>query len=121
MRHPWSPTIIKQDRCIKIEESKKTISNFKKLDPHPGILADLMIHLLTSAIDTARIWGYVESSFADSLGSNYKATIEHLAKHDLLSLYQRAMKELAHDVDSFGYDVGFEVFDLYEEHYGERP
>lgn len=56
------------------------MSNFKKLDPHPGILADLMIHLLTSAIDTARIWGYVESAFADSLGSNYNATIEHLAK-----------------------------------------
>ena len=42
-------------------------------------------------------------------------------KQGLLDEYKRAMTELAHDVDSFGYGVGFGVYDLYEKHYGVRP
>ena len=80
-----------------------------------------MIYMLTSAVETAGIWGNVEESFANSLGNNYKAIIEFLAKQGLLDEYKRAMTELAHDVDSFGYGVGFGVYDLYEKHYGVRP
>ncbi len=108
-------------RRLTFGKSKKAISNLKKLDPHPGILADVMIYMLTSAVETAGIWGNVEESFANSLGNNYKAIIEFLAKQGLLDEYKRAMTELAHDVDSFGYGVGFGVYDLYEKHYGVRP
>lgn len=108
-------------RRLTFSKSKKAISNFKKLDPHPKMLAEAMIYMLESAVDTAAIWGNVEESFAITAANNYMATLRHIDKYGLLADYKSVMSRLARRIDMFGYGVGFQVYDFYDELYDEDP
>lgn len=108
-------------RRLKFTKSKQAIARFKSLVPNPELLIDVLIYLLERAIGTAKIWGNVEPSFARSLGSNYRTTLELIAKHNLLDGYRDIMGRLVRDIDYFGYGEGIWLSDLYEMHCGRRP
>lgn len=102
-------------RRLKFTKCKNAISYFKKLDPVPEMIAELMVYMVEKATRTASIWGNAEPSFIDSLASNYNSAGRFLVANNLQEKYSKRMDMLYHEIDNFGYGAYMLMSDVHNQ------
>ena len=73
---------------------KKAISDFKRFDPSPELVAELLIFLVEQISDYAKLYGVTDISFYDSIESNYLTALVFINDNDLLDKFKSRAKKI---------------------------
>ncbi|MFA7057264.1 MAG: DUF6155 family protein [Candidatus Cloacimonadales bacterium] len=95
----------KRGMRIKLKEGQKAITDFKKLNPSPELLADLMFFYVEMGIKTTNEFGDMGENFYLGMESFYETALIFLNKNDLLEKFLERSRKLTNKVhdDSYGF------------------
>jgi len=103
----------------KFSVAKKSISDFKSLQPSPGALADVMLYLPESACELTYCYGDYSEQFYDSAFKNYKAALAFISKHNLLDDFKSRAEQCVEWASVCGYGFADDIADVFYEFYQE--
>ena len=95
---------------------KQAIRNFRALDPHPELLADVLLYLPECAALCADTYGDLWGAFYDSAHSNFVVAMKYIAKHHLQPQFQSRIEKLLHHTKNSGYGFPDMMFAAYHEY-----
>lgn len=90
----------------KLSVAKRAISDFKNLQPSPE-----------SACELTYLYGDFSEQFYDSTYNNYKAALDFLAKHDLLTDFKIRTEQCVTWASNCGYGFADAIADAFYEYY----
>jgi len=97
---------------------RKAIRDFRALDPHPELVADVLLYLPEQAAEFADTYGDLWEAFYDSAYSNFVAAMKYIQAHGLQPAFQSRIEQLLHHTESSGYAFPDMMHDAYYE-YGD--
>lgn len=101
----------------KFSVAKRAISDFKKLQPSPEYLADVMLYLPESACELTALFGDYSETFYNSAYNNYKAALMFMDKHNLLDHFRDRTEQCVKWSKHCGYDFADDMRDAFDEFY----
>ncbi len=103
----------------KFSVAKKAIAEFKSLQPSPEALADIMLYLVESACELTYCYGDYSEQFYNSAYNNYKATLEFMAKHNLLNEFKLRAEQCVKWASVCGYGFADDIASIFYDYYIE--
>lgn len=94
---------------------KKAISDYKKLKPSAGAMAELMLCLVENACRFTADYGDMWDAYYESLTSNFAVLLKHVDKAGLFEEYRSRLEKCAVLVEDCGWGVGDEMWDMFYE------
>jgi hypothetical protein len=74
----------KRGMRLKLKQGKQAITDFKKLNPSPELLADLMLFFIETAAKFTYEYGDIGEDFYTSIETSYENTLIFMNKNNLL-------------------------------------
>jgi hypothetical protein len=93
--------------------AKRTISDFRGLQPSPEALADVMLYLPESACKLTYHYGNFSEQFYNSTYNNYNATLAFMQKHNIFDEFKLRAEQCVRWASPCGYDFADEIADQY--------
>ena len=88
---------------FRLKDGKQAISDFKKLDPSPALVADLQLFYVETGIRYTNDFGDIEESFYTSLENTYHAALTLMKKEKLLPKFADRAAKAVHDTSGIGW------------------
>lgn len=101
----------------KFSVAKKAISDFKKLEPSPEYMADVMLYLPESACELTSLYGDYSGPFYNSAYNNYRAALVFMEKNGLLDHFRDRTEQCVKWSKHCGYDFADDMRDAFNEFY----
>lgn len=101
----------------KFSVAKKAISDFKKLQPSPESLADVMLYLPESACELTALYGDYSGPFYNAAYNNYRAALVFIKENDLLDDFEVRSEQCVKWSQHCGYDFADDMRDAFDEFY----
>lgn len=95
---------------------RKAIRDFRALDPHPELLADVLLYLPEKAAEFSDTWGDLWEAFYDSAYNNFVVAMKYIQAHDLQPLFQSRIERLLYHTTNAGYAFPDIMHDAYYEY-----
>ena len=94
---------------------KKAISDYKKLKPSAGAVAELMLCLVDNACRFTAEYGDMWESYYDSVISNFGALLKHIDKAGLFDVYRARLEQCVETVRDCGWGLYDDMGDMFYE------
>ena len=94
---------------------KKAISDYKKLKPSAGAVAELMLCLVENACRFTADYGDMWESYYDSVISNFSALLKHIEKSGLFEVYRARLEQCVETVCDCGWGLYDDMGDMFYE------
>lgn len=94
---------------------KKAISDYKKLKPSAGAVAELMLCLVENAYRFTADYGDMWESYYDSVISNFGALLKHIDKTGLFDVYRARLEQCVEIVCDCGWGLYDDMGDMFYE------
>lgn len=104
------------DGKMRFSVCRKAVSEFKKLDPMPEFVADLMLYIPECASEIADQFGDMWEQFYDAAENNFKAAMIYISDHNLQSLFQKRIDLILKNCESSGWGFPDAMWDIYYEY-----
>lgn len=105
---------------MRFSVAKKAIADFRKLNPSPELLGDLMLVLPESAWEVSFNSSDLWEQFYESAVNNYEAALKFLQKHNLLKQFQLRCQQCVKHSKYCGYGYEDLMHQLYDEYYQKQ-
>lgn len=102
-----------------LKEGKKAISDFKKFEPSPKLVADLMLVYVESGVQFTNDYGDIDENFYYSLESTYNAALTLMKKENLLGKFAYRAGEIVRKTDGIGWYFHDTLSETYSEFYSD--
>ena len=94
---------------------KKALSDYKKLKPSAGAVAEHMLCLIENACRYTAEYGDMWESYYDSVISNFGALLKHVDKADLFDVYRTRLEQCVETVCDCGWGLYDDMGDMFYE------
>jgi len=94
---------------------RKAVSDYKKLDPIPEFLADLMLSIPEYASEMTQ-YGDLWEQFYISAANNFEAAMKYIAKNNLQKKFQYRIDKILNNSKSSGWGFEDDIFSIYHEY-----
>ncbi len=102
---------------LKLKNGKKAISYFKKFNPSPELVAELMLFYVSTGVDFTNDFGDVDEGFYSSLGSTFVAALNLMEKENLLEKFAEQVSIIVNETDGIGWSFHDYICEVYWEFY----
>lgn len=92
---------------------KKAISDYKKLKPSAGAVAELMICLVENACRFTADYGDMWEPYYDSVISNFGVLLKHIDKAGLFDVYRARLEQCVETVRDCGWGLHDDMDDMF--------
>ncbi|HET8753215.1 MAG TPA: DUF6155 family protein [Salinimicrobium sp.] len=110
----------KRGDALKLKDGKKAISDFKKLDPSPELLIDLMLFFVENGVQYTNDFGDINEAFYISMEKNYQKTLSLMEKEDLLKKFKDRAHRIVVESENTGWGFNETLWDIFGRYYPER-
>jgi hypothetical protein len=86
-----------------LKQGKQYISDFKKLGPSDGSLADLMLFYVETGVEFTNDFGDINETFYSSLHSTFAAALKIMQKEALLDQFKQRSIKILNDTEDMGW------------------
>lgn len=107
----------KRGYTYKLKEGKQAISDFKKLNPSPDLLADLMLFYVETGVMFTNEFGDIDEAFYSSLETTYATALNYMKKEHLLDLFAERARKIVSDTSGIGWGLHGYLSDVYDGFY----
>jgi len=97
-------------------ESKKVISEFKKIAIHKKDVIELLLYRTEMMIDFTAEYGDINEQFYDSLESGFKEACRLIEKEKLKPYFRNTCQELVSKTVDFGWGIYYNLIDIYQKY-----
>ena len=101
--------------CFQV--AKKTIADFKMLNPPPKLFAELMMTVVEKACPLSNDYGDMPEQHYDNTANSFERTLKFLQKEKLLSDFKSRCKKCLKYADKCGGGFSDCMNDIYDEFY----
>ena len=105
---------------LKYSIAKKSISDFRDLQPLPESLADVMLALPEYACEFTYRYGDMDEAFYNGAYNNFSTALKFIDKHYLQDNFKLRVKQCVKWASSCGYGFADDIADLFYEYYREK-
>jgi hypothetical protein len=109
----------KRGYSLKLKEGKKAISDFKKFEPSPQLLADLMLFYVETGIQFTNEFGDINESFYSSLETTYVSALTLMHKERLLDKFADRAEKAVNDTTNIGWGFHDYLYSVYSDFYDD--
>ena len=102
---------------LRFSVAKKAISDFRSLQPAPGLLADLMVTLPETACKFTSEYGDMAEQYYDSAATNFELALKFLKKNNLLADFKLRCYDCVKYARPCGYGFTDQIYQLFYEYY----
>jgi hypothetical protein len=102
-----------------LKEGKKAISDFKKFEPSPKLVADLMLFYVETGVKFTNAYGDIDENFYYSLESTYQAALAFMKKENLLGKFMYRAEEIVGKANGIGWGFPYTLSEIYSEFYAD--
>ena len=102
-----------------LKEGKKAISDFKKFEPSPKLVADLMLVYVESGVQFTNSYGDIDENFYSSLESTYEAALTLIKKENLLGKFMYRAEEIVRKANGIGWGFPYALSQTYLDCYAD--
>lgn len=104
---------------VKLKDGKKAMSDFKKLGPSTGLIADLMLFYVETGVKFTNDFGDIDENFYSSLGKTYVQALALMQKENLLDKFADRASKVIKDTDDIGWGFHDYLADVYFNFYSD--
>lgn len=97
-------------------ESKRVISDFKKISIHDKDLVDLLLYRTELMIRFSAEYGDIDEPFYSSLENGFEQACKLIQREKLRAHFEETCKDLIEQTSGFGWGVYSTLSDIYEEY-----
>ena len=115
IRNEYFP--VKGEEKCRVSVCKKAISDFKKLDPAPTDVADLMVFFVEQGCQFTNQYGDMWEAFYTSFENNYRAALDYVFKNHLEDVFKDRFRECLNLTADCGWGFNDTLGDFYYEYY----
>ena len=102
---------------FKLKDGKQAISDFKKLGPSGGLLADLMLFYVETGVKFTNDFGGIDEGFYSSMETTYVAALTLMKKENLLDKFADRSVKVVSDTSGIGWGFHDYLGDVYSDFY----
>lgn len=95
---------------------RKTISDFKKLKPHPACLADLMLYFIETGCEMASMYGDMWEQYYTTLETNFGKAMELISQIEYTEQFSERIERMLKSVECCGWGFPDTLYDIYYKH-----
>lgn len=88
---------------LKLKDAKQAIADFKKLEPPPAAVADLMLYYVESGVRFNNEFGDINEAFYISLQTAYSDALTLMKSAGVLSDFSVRAAKVLHDTENIGW------------------
>ena len=88
---------------LKLKDAKQAISDFKKFEPSPKYLADLMLFYVECGVKFTNDFGDIDENFYNSIERMYEQALSLMQKESLLELFMQRVDKVVSDTSGIGW------------------
>jgi hypothetical protein len=103
----------------KLSAGKQAISEFKKLEASPELVADLMLFYVETGVEFTNEFGDIDEGFYSSLGSTYGSALKLMKKEGILAKFSKRAKKVVEDTDKIGWGFHDHLWHTYYTFYDD--
>lgn len=110
----------KRGDSLKLKDGKKAISDFKKFEPSPELIADLILVYVETGIRFTNDYGDIDEGFYSSLESAYSDALSLMKKVSVLDKFKARAEKAVRDTNGIGWGFHHYLREVYSEFYDEE-
>ena len=99
----------------RLSVAKKALSDYRKVGPEPGGMADLMLFYVEQGVQFTLAYGDIDEPFYNSMESVYDQVLKHLLKWELQDSFQARCKQVVQDTEGMGWGFHDALAEIYQE------
>ena len=100
-----------------LSQAKKAISEFKKFEPSPELVADLMLFYVETGVRQVTEYGDERESFYTSMEKTYFNALTLMYKENLLEKFSGRAAKVVSETENLGWGFGDMIGDIHSEFY----
>jgi hypothetical protein len=104
-----------------LKDGKQAITEFKKYEPSPEFVADLMLFYVETAVYFTNDFGDINEAFYSSIASTYLSSLTLMKKENILHMFNDRIEKVVKDTESIGWGLHDYILDVYFSFYGHYP
>ena len=104
---------------LKLKDAKQAISEFKKFEPTPKYLADLMLFYVECGVKFTNDYGDIDENFYNSIANMYEDALKLMKKKSLLEIFIQRTDKVVTDTRGIGWGFHDELGDINFEYHAD--
>ena len=96
-----------------LKDGKQAITEFKKYEPSPELIADLMLFYVETAVQFTNDFGDINEAFYSSIGSTYLSSLTLMRKDNILKSFSERVKKVVKDTEDVGWGLHDYLLEIY--------
>ncbi len=103
----------KRGSKLRLKDARKVISDFKKLEPDPESLADVMLYYVECGVQFTNDFGDIDEPFYNSIAGMFSNTAKFIQENGLSEIFVTRAKKVVEDTNGIGWGFHDELADIY--------
>lgn len=109
----------KRGMKLKLKQGLQAITDFKKINPSPELLADLMLFFIETAAKFTYEYGDIGEDFYISIETNYEKTLAFMNKNNLLEQFLIRSEKMLKKAKKSGYGFHDDMLEIFYKFYAD--
>ncbi len=98
---------------LRLKDARKVISDFKKLEPDPESLADVMLYYAECGVQFTNEYGDIDEPFYNSIAGMFINTAKFIQENGLNGIFLARANKIVEDTRDIGWGFHDELADIY--------
>lgn len=98
---------------LRLKDARKIISDFKKLEPDPESLADVMLYYVECGVRFTNDFGDIDEPFYNSIAGMFGNTAKFIQENGLNDIFLPRANKIVEDTNGMGWGFHDELSDIY--------
>lgn len=107
----------KRGNQLKLKDAQKAISDFKKLNPQPTHLAELLMRYVESGVFFERQFGDISDSFYSTGIKHFEQALLLLSQENRLGDFSGRINEIVKNSQKVGFDFPDDIKEVYQKYF----
>lgn len=98
---------------LRLKDARKAITDFKKLEPDPESLADVMLYYVECGVRFTNDFGDIDEPFYNSIAGMFIDTADFIQKNGLNEIFLARANKIVEDTNGMGWGFHDDLSDTY--------